>query len=161
MNAWILAVLLRLPVYHEDRASEEKAQQMATIAAAIAENSRNAPLPPRDWARLLITIGFHESAFSLRIMAGNCRPAECDRGKAKGAWQIHRNTLNRDSWAKQDGDIALQARLASDALKRAWGTCRGSGVEPVRATLSAYAGKRCGADWSGLGARLSTFQRLR
>ncbi len=155
-----LALFALLPVYFEDR-GEDPTPHREQLAHAIWAESQGKPLPPRDWARLMLTVGFHESGFSKRIIAGKCKPLECDRGRAKGAWQIHRNTLNRDSWGAQDGDIPLQAKLASDQLARAYWTCARSGVEPVRGTINAFAGRRCGDDWSGTKARLATFQRLR
>lgn len=156
-----LALLSLLVPYKEDVGHADLEQHRAQVAEAVWAASQGAPLPPRDWARLMLTVGFHESGLSMRIAAGNCRKHECDRGRAKGLWQLHANYFNRTEWFRQDGDIGLQAKLASDALKRAWGTCRGSGVEPVRATLSAYAGQGCGKEWKGLSARLATFQRLR
>lgn len=102
------------------------------------------------------------SAQQRRIADGRCKPLECDRGRAKGLWQLHRNTLNRDSWAKQDGDIELQAHLASEQLKRAFWTCRRSGVNWLTGTINAYAGRRCSdASWPGLQARVATYGRLR
>lgn len=58
------------------------------------------------------------------------------------------------------GNVALQAKLTSDALKRGYWTCRRSGVEPIRGTLNGFAGKRCGAEWPGLEQRLATYSRL-
>ena len=156
-----LLLLALLPVYSEDRSDESIAEHRAAVAAAVWENSQGKPLPPRDWTRLMLTVGFHESGFSKRIIAGKCKKHECDRGRAKGAWQIHANTLNRDKWRDQDGDLPLQAKLASEMLVRAYWTCARSGVEPVRGALNAFAGKRCGSDWPGLKARLATYGRLR
>lgn len=73
---------------------------------------------------------------------------------------MHRNAINRDAWARQDGDIELQAHLASEQLKRAYWTCARSGVPWLQGTINAYAGRRCGADWAGLHARVETFRRL-
>jgi hypothetical protein len=129
------------------------------VAAVMAE-SRAAPRPPNEWSALMVAIAENETRLSQRIADGNCKPHECDHGRAKGLWQIHANTLNRDIWAKQDGDIALQAHLASDALKRAYWTCSRSGVPWLQGTLNAFAGRRCGDTWHGLGARIATYQRL-
>ncbi len=145
---------------HED-APESRQPHLEAVASAVWAESARGPRERREWAKLLITIGAHESHFSIRIMRGECKKWECDRGRAKGMFQIHSNTLNRDSWALQDGDIPLQVKLASDALKRAYWTCARSGEDWLVGTINAYAGKRCGARWAGLDARIATFRSLR
>ena len=132
------------------------------LAAAITAESQSAPVSPHEWERLMVAIAENESRLSQRIADGRCKPLECDRGRAKGLWQLHRNTLNRDSWAKQDGDIELQAHLASEQLKRAYWTCKRSGVNWLTGTINAYAGRRCSdTSWPGLQARVATYGRLR
>lgn len=157
---WTRAALGRLPLFHEDRVAEGKAAQLDEIAKAVADASRGKPLPPQRWSALVLTVGFHESSFSMRIIANDCRRHECDRGKARGFGQVHKNTLNHRDWDDAPGNLAIQAKLTSDALARAYWNCQRSGVEPVRATLSSYAGKGCGASWEGLDKRLATFNRL-
>jgi len=131
------------------------------LAAAITTESHSAPVSPHEWERLMVAIAENESRLSQRIADGHCKPLECDRGRAKGLWQIHRNTLNRDSWAKQDGDIELQAHLASEQLKRAYWTCKRSGVNWLTGTINAYAGRRCSDDsWPGLKTRIATYRSL-
>lgn len=155
---FVVAFLALLPVHKEDTASERLEHHQAAIAAAVQVQSTRSPVSPRQWAALLITIGHHESAFSIRISDGNCKPHECDRGRARGMWQLHRNTFNYDQWEKQGGDVALQAELASNQLKRAYWTCPN---DFPRGAINAYAGKRCTADWPGLRVRLATYARLR
>jgi hypothetical protein len=160
--AWVRAALDALPRYHEDREAPDKSAQLDVIAASIAEVSRDAPRPPREWAALLLTVGYHESAFSIRIHRGQCKPHECDRGRARSAWQLHKNLFTEGVWDQLHGieHTALQVRAASDALRRAYMTCRKSGVPWLPGTLNAYAGRRCGAEWPGLDARLATFAML-
>jgi hypothetical protein len=151
----LLATLLLLLGHRADTIQPER------FAAAVWAESQHAPRPPYEWARLMVTIAENESRLSQRIADGKCRPLECDRGKAKGMWQLHRNTLNRDSWGKQDGDVELQAHLASEQLKRAYWTCSRSGQPWLVGTINAYAGRRCGdKSWPGLQARLITYRRL-
>jgi hypothetical protein len=160
--AWVRAAVESLPCYVEDRGDAEKSAQLDQIAAAIAEVSRDAPRAPREWAALLLTIGYHESTFSLRIHRGQCKPHECDNGRARSAWQLHKNTFNADVWDKLHGleNTRIQVQAASDALKRAYFTCSRSGVPWLQATLNGYAGRRCSAEWPGLDQRVSTFNRL-
>lgn len=156
----LLALLLTLATYHEDVGSERLQAHRESIAQSVSRESKKAPRPPREWVALMLTVANHETHFSIRISDGNCRKHECDRGKAKGLYQLHRNSLNWDDWAKQDGNVPLQAKLGSDALRRAYYTCSRSGVPWLIGTLNAYAGKRCSANWPGLQARVATFNRL-
>jgi hypothetical protein len=160
--AWVRAAMESLPCFHEDRGNPDKSAQLDAIAAAVAEVSRDAPRSPREWAALLLTIGYHESTFSLRIHRGECKPHECDRGKARSAWQLHKNLYTAPLWDQLHGieHTAVQVRAASDALKRAYFTCSRSGVPWLQATLNGYAGRRCSAEWPGLDQRVSTFNRL-
>ena len=160
--AWVRAAMDALPCYVEDRDDPDKSAQLDAIAAAVAEVSKDAPRAPREWAALLLTIGYHESTFSLRIQRGQCKPYECDRGRARSAWQLHKNLFTAPVWEQLHGveNTKVQVRAASDALRRAYFTCGRSGVPWVQATLNAYAGRRCSAEWPGLGQRVATFNRL-
>jgi hypothetical protein len=160
--AWVRAAMESLPCFHEDRGDPDKTAQLDAIAAAVAEVSREAPRAPREWAALLLTIGYHESTFSLRIQRGQCRPLECDHGRARSAWQLHKNLFTAPVWEQLHGveNTSIQVRAASEALKRAYFTCQRSGVPWLQATLNGYAGRRCSAEWPGLGQRVATFNRL-
>lgn len=160
--AWVRAAMDSLPCFIEDRGDPAKTAQLDAIAAAVAEVSRDAPRSPREWAALLLTIGYHESTFSLRIQRGECKPFECDHGRARSAWQLHKNLFTAPVWDQLHGieNTAVQVRAASDALRRAYYQCNRSGVHWVRATLNGYAGRRCSAEWPGLEQRVSTFERL-
>lgn len=160
--AWVRSAMDALPCYVEDREDPDKSAQLDAIAAAIAEVSKDAPRAPREWAALLLTIGYHESTFSLRIQRGQCKPHECDRGRARSAWQLHKNLFTAPIWDQLHGveNTAIQVRAASDALKRAYFTCSRSGVPWLQGTLNAYAGRRCSAEWPGLDRRITTYNRL-
>lgn len=160
--AWVRAAVDSLPRFVEDRGDARKDSQLAAIAAAVADVSRDAPRPPREWAALLLTVGYHESSFSLRIHRGECKPHECDRGRARSAWQLHKNLFTEPVWEQLHGieNTAVQVRAASDALRRAYFTCSRSGVPWLQATLNGYAGRRCSSQWPGLDQRTTTFNRL-
>ena len=160
--AWVRAAMESLPCFVEDRGDPDKAAQLDAIALAIADVSRDAPRAPREWAALLLTIGYHESTFSLRIQRGQCKPHECDNGRARSAWQLHKNLFTAPVWDQLHGveNTAIQVRTASEALKRAYFTCSRSGVPWLQATLNGYAGRRCSSEWPGLEQRVSTFNRL-
>ena len=130
------------------------------FAEVVSAESAHSPRSPHEWSRLMTAIAENESRLSQRIADGKCKPYECDRGRAKGLWQLHSNSLNRELWAKQDGDLELQAKLASEQLKRAYWTCARSGVPWLQGTINAYAGRRCSDQWPGLQARIATYNRL-
>jgi hypothetical protein len=161
--AWVRAAMDALPCYVEDRNDPDKSAQLDAIAAAVAEVSKDAPRAPQEWAALLLTIGYHESTFSLRIQRGQCKPYECDHGRARSAWQLHKNLFTAPVWDQLHGveNTAIQVRAASDALRRAFFTCSRSGMPWVQGTLNAYAGRRCSAEWPGLDQRVATFNHLR
>lgn len=142
-----------------ERSDPAQPAHVADVAALVWEASRDAPRPRAEWAALLATVGGKESALSMRIMRNECRPWECDRGKARGIFQIHRNAHNRDDWHRQDGDLGLQVRLAHAQLRRAYFTCSRSGASWLGGTLSAYAGRQCGSEWPGLAPRVFTWLR--
>ena len=142
-----------------ERSEPEQAQHVADVAQVIWDVSAEAPQARAPWAVLLATIAGKESAVSRRILLGHCKPWECDRGRARGLWQLHANGLNRAAWLRSAGDLALQAKLANEQLKRSYWTCARSGVWWVAGTLSAYAGQRCGSEWTGLAPRVATWTR--
>lgn len=160
--SWTAAAVARVHHCAEDKGSEGKTEQLTELAATVTDASFKAPAPwtKREWAAMLLTIGQHESHFSMRIIAGNCKPHECDGGKASGAFQQHENSRNERVWRDLPGNLPLQVSLASDELKRAWLTCKNTNQPRFEATVNAYAGKACNADWPGLRARRDTYERL-
>lgn len=166
LSAAVLAALLTLPTYAEDTGPElagAKLAQLTAVADAVAEASAAQRIATsRDWAALVVAIGFHESGFSLRIHDGHCRPLECDRGRARGPWQLHRYAEAVTWWDQMQGvdNVELQAKVVSARMRRGYYTCRGA-TDWVSATLSGYAGRRCGSVWPGLEQRFATWRRVR
>jgi hypothetical protein len=158
--AWCQAAVASLPRFREDADTDEKRAELDRIARAVATQSIGAPMPPRRWAALILTVWKHESGLSSRIIAGDCRKRECDGGRARGGGQVHRNTLNAVDWDAALGNVDVQVKMTGDALKRAYWTCSHSGEAWDMATLAAYAGKRCGSVWPGMLPRLQTLDRL-
>lgn len=158
--AWCRAAVASLPRFNEDADTEAKRAELERIALAVAAQSKGAPAPPRAWAALILTVWKHESGLSSRIIANDCRKHECDGGRARGGGQVHKNSLNAADWDAAPGNIEIQVKLTSDALKRAYWTCSRAGVAWDMGTLAAYAGKRCSWFSPGMQARLDTFDRL-
>lgn len=159
-DAWTLAAVRSLPTYHEDVGQPGKPAELELIATHVARASRGAPRPPREWASAILTVWRHESNLSSRIIAGNCKAHECDRGRARGGGQVHRNALNAADWDAAPGNIAIQVKLTDEALRRAYWTCARSGAPWLIGSLNAYAGRRCGDNWVGLMERVATFAQL-
>lgn len=158
----------RLPVYFEDRAEKDaKAAQLDAMADAI-EYATETHKPPgvgvKDWNALLALIAWHESTNSLRIHRGDCKPQECDGGKARGPWQQHRNGRTEEDWERLHGldNVGFQAATASQQLRRGFLTCKGSKTPWLTATLNNYAGKACDApEWPGRTDREETWTKIR
>ena len=154
---WVLAAVLSLPTYHEDRAEPHKSAQLAMIASAVADEARD-----KEEAALVLTIGAHESGLSYRIHTGRCRPLECDRGRAIGLFQTHRNGRTEKQWLDLGGLAGTKAAVhaALFDLRRARGLCRGEPNMPL-ATLRAYgSGHGCREPLRDEASRMATFRRL-
>lgn len=173
--AWTRAALGSLPVFHEDReAVAEKAVQLDAIAEAVAVNALPPDgIPRREWAALVLAVGYAESTYSLRIHRGECRleKKECDAkrlksgelvARAKSPFQMHENLFTRDTWSLMTGieNTAVQVTQASAMLRRGFHTCSRAGVPWQVATINGFAGRKCSAQWRGLGERLATQARL-
>lgn len=162
------ASMKRLPVYFEDRAEPElKAVQLADMATAI-EQAATLHKPPgvgvKDWEALLALVAWHESTNSLRIHRGDCKPHECDGGRARGPWQQHRNGRSEKDWNALQGieNVTFQAETASIQLRRGFLACKGTKAPWLTATLNNYAGKACDAPaWPGRVDREETWTKIR
>lgn len=174
-RAWSIAAVQSLPTYFEDReAGPEKAAQLVAIGNAVAEFAiPPAGIPRKEWAALVLAVGYSESTYSLRIHRGECRleKKECDAkrlkngelvARAKSPWQMHENLFTRDTWSLMTGieNTDVQVIQASAMLQRGFHTCSRAGVPWQVAAVNGYAGRRCDAQWRGLGERLATQARL-
>jgi hypothetical protein len=167
----VMIALQKQAVFKEDKKpelAEAKAAQLAGFARAIAlaADKPPAPVSRKDWAAMLIVVAGRETHFSLRLQRGECFAWECDRGRARGPWQPHKNLFNAPVWDKLVGleFVDVQARAASDALGRGFWTCnpQRTGVADWRmATINGYAGHRCGEVWDGLKLRVSDWVIVR
>jgi hypothetical protein len=168
-----LAAIASLPTFHEDVGAallakkQAQAQVIAQAIADVAESAEGWSGRQRELATLLLTVAWHETRFSLRIHEGNCKPYECDHGRARGLWQLHvQPSLPREEWIHVAGldveSTRLAAREAAKALSRSRNMCAGRarGTELIAQTLAAYAGAGCGGRLPDVEARVRTFRRL-
>lgn len=160
---YTLAALLRLPVYKEDVAeTERKRQQFEAVATEVAKLKPPAGVAAREWRAIVVAVGEAESGYSLRIMAGQCKPYECDHGRARSAWQMHENNYTRPVWEQLWGqeNLAIQVQAADGMLKRAYYRCEKEQPDGfwVEQTFLAYAGRNCKQTtiepWKGLALRV-------
>lgn len=147
---WTAAAFARVPVSFPDRAPERadlKAQHSARFIAAIARASESAPLPPRVWSSLLLTIGGAESNFDTDVVEGRCPKHRCDPAKvkgeiihrARGAFQNHRLAFSAELWDVAHGNPEAQVEMADRALRRSLARCKPFAPYPAH-VFRAYAG---------------------
>ncbi len=169
------AAIGRLPIASVDKSVDfaTKAAQLEAIAQAVAAESRTPPtgITPRQWAALLLTIGFHESTFSLAVHRGECAHWQCDAHKLKGGgvqymarspWQLHENDHTRPVWDQLVGveNTAVQVAAASKMAKVSYYRCSRLRLPMVLATVRGFGGGSCTMPMRGEDARLATFGRL-
>jgi hypothetical protein len=163
LEPWVRTGLGKLPVSVADRRperSEVKAGQTDLFVDAIVKASQNAPRPAKQWAALLLTIGSSESNFDSAIVLGDCRPWQCDRGRARGAFQNQRVSFNAELWDRAHGDIEVQVKMADLALRRSLVTCIRLGVPYPAGVFRAYAGRSCSWPLHDEARRVATYLRL-
>jgi len=151
----ITSALLALPTFVEDRSPDlatAKSAQLKAIAEAIERHARD-----RREAAFVTAWGWHETAYSLRIGRGACRVYECDKGKARGPMQNHRNGLSQADWDRMHGleNIDFQIAEATRRARSALAQCRGD----VRGAFAALSGRGCEAKLKDLDKRVETFGR--
>ncbi len=169
--AYTLAALNALPFAVEDREHDLKPAQYVAIAQAVSQLKPPAGMGAKDWRALVLAVGAAETHYLIRVMDGQCRPLECDKGLARSAWQMHRNLFNAPVWDRLQGlsNIPLQVTTADAMLKRAYHQCRASHVDPlvlVQRTVLGFAGRPCdphatAAPWRGLGLRTTYWLKAR
>ncbi len=157
--AFILAALLALPIAREDKpVTPEKTMQLQAVAAAV---SRHARTP--DEAAFVLSWGSAETHYSLRIAEGRCMIAigECDRGKARGPWQVHRvAAMSAEQWDRMHGveNIDEQARVAASRARWALRQCP---VDRIRGAFRVLGGVGCSRPIKGEDDRVKAFEAMR
>jgi hypothetical protein len=173
LEAWALAALQSLTVYHEDVGSPEKPAQLAMIAKATTEAAKEQqgwPLSKQMLIAAEIAVIENETHASLRIHRNECnlKRRECDSGRAISPFQLHASALSVPAIWPQLGFMTfestkLAAKEASRALVRAYLYCASTGRPGDRVAMmfTAYAGRGCQLDrWQGWRARVSTYERV-
>ena len=154
----VLAALALLPVFKEDAKGLEKTAQLTAVAHSVAARARDA-----DEAAFVLAWGDAETHYSLRVHAGLCRRWECDKGKARGPWQPHRNGMASERWARMQGVENTDAQV-QHALKMArWALteCHAQGDARILGAFRLLGAKGCNEPLKGEADRLATYKRVR
>lgn len=144
--AAVFVVMSALPQCWVDREDPRKPEQLQNLAAAIAQAS---PTPRR--AAFLITIGYHESRFCLRVHSGE------HAGVGRGAWQLEGQEKRYPG--PFVGLTPEETGNAAWVASRIIGRSTRCGLEPA-AVLTAYAGRQCNTVWPTLSERVATFEKV-
>jgi hypothetical protein len=155
----ILLALALLPSVPAERDTPEKQAQQSAIASAVLREARG----DNELAAFLLAWGSAESNFALRIQLGHCRPLECDRGRARGPWQAHRNGMLEERWERMLGveNTAIQVEQAARHARWALHECKATGDERVLSAFRVLGGKRCSSPLPGEQDRLARFKKMR
>jgi hypothetical protein len=156
-EASIRNALERFPVAYQDRDDSYKSTQLDTIAHAISEATKVAKWNDNDRvsvAAFLITIGWHESRFLIRVHEGERKRF------SYGLFQIHpasHGVTRADVVGLTRAETTRAAVVAASVLSKSW-TCGGT---PAGWFTAYYGGVPCGKDWKTLKARVNTFYWVR
>jgi hypothetical protein len=124
--------------------------------------------PAEDIEVPLISLGYQESGFLLRVHSGNCYTNECDAirltngaivHRARSPWQVHWNPSIKEEWQYMLGtdqwQTANAAWSAAVIYTKAFRRCR-----TVEGAVSGYAGwKTC--RWPEAAKRVAFMDRVR
>lgn len=168
----ILIVLHQLPVFYEDLEEKNRENRLETIALAIDTSSRWLTCDSGRWAgckrrwalsrrtlvALQVATASRESALSARIHAGRCYPTECDRGRARGLWQVHQSgPITVEWWAGMAGHGYRETFAAAFAAGYLFSLnerrCKG-----IDGAISAYASGSC--YWAGIKKRKKHYHKI-
>jgi hypothetical protein len=108
---------------------------------------------------LLGTTGGIESNFDTDIVAGRCKPHQCDHGKAKGAFQNQNVKPVADLWHGADGDIPAQVAMVDRMMRRSTTRCAAFAPFPAH-VFRAYRGGSCSWPVHREAERVAMYLRL-
>jgi hypothetical protein len=132
---------------------EEKTDPEA-LARAIASASKG----DRILAAAMLATAYVETALSDRLRRNECRPKECDRGRAWGLYQIHKDGYTSEVWGSPDVDV--QSVAAARKMKSAFYTAKNAHAPFPEGMFRAYGGRRVTATVPREALRVSTFNQV-
>jgi hypothetical protein len=160
LYAVTLLVLLGLPPSNlDDETVSERSVRLAWLATAISQEARTTAE-----AEALVTLDYLESNVAGYVQNGHCMDPpwnalqyNCDQGRARSGYQLHRCTCG-DLWALDEGTYPALVAATRCAL-RLWR----AGVHQcgsVAGAFGIYAGAKTGCDWSGGSDREKVYRRI-
>jgi len=174
----VLAVLLSLPPWYEDRkkeTQEAREARLTIISEAIVKAADRATCheDPSEkckpkWtagreslAIMLVNLAWWESRLALHVHQNRCRVliGECDAGRARSIWQLQiSRQVEWERWSKIAGTSKAAteeaAAAAADVLSMAHARCK-----TLTGAISMYAtGRSC--KWKRAPERLRHYERL-
>lgn len=151
----LLSWFLNQPVHSTDTSEPDRLSRLSQVSEAIGVVSAG----NRLLAATLAVMAVEESGLRRDVHHGECPALLCDRGRARGLWQLHRHpVVPRDVWMGWAGDEysnTLSAATQAAAMLRA-GFARCGTQEGA---ISYYAtGGSC--RWTGASDRAEKARRL-
>lgn len=148
--AAVLSVLLAQPSYVADRGESPSAREelLRPVAEAIATVSRD-----ETEAAALIAQGYAETKWSRAVLEYRCSDLgrlACDRGKARGAWQVHQ-------WCTAT-DVVGEAKCTLRVMRYGKQRCADHCLNPWLGAFSACASLP--PDWVGAHERVKVMRRV-
>lgn len=122
------------------------ATEIATCSGDFAGRDDCRPLfkgKPEELAVALYMIAKYESAFAEHIHAGRCRIkiGECDAGRARGMWQVHKTGLVWKVWDRLEGTDKRATATSALAGAKVWARAWNCGTPET--AFAAYATSHC------------------
>lgn len=155
----ILIALALLPRFGEDREAVGKVVQEEAIARGVLRASKG----DKDLAAFLLAWEDAETHGSLRIHRGECYRWECDHGRARSPWQLHRNAMSAQRWKLMNGVENTQAQADQAAGMARWAlrACNAKGDDRIVMAFRRLGALGCNEPLAGEQERLATFKRVR
>lgn len=122
------------------------------LARAIASASKG----DRLLAAAMLTTAYCETSLSDRLRRNECRKDECDRRRAWGLYQIHKDGNTAEVWGSPDVDV--QSVAAARKLRSAFYTAKNAHAPFPQGMFRQYAGRRVDTPIPREALRVSTFQ---
>ena len=151
--------LIALPVAVADRKDSYKPQQLKTIAIAIQAATESARWPDNQratMAALLVTVGYFESRYALRIHDWNPKRYSYSYGIFQVTPQAH-GVQRHELVGLTIAQTTRAATIAAGVLSKS----RQCGDTPHGWFTAYYGGVKCGVPWRTLEARTNTFWYVR
>ena len=134
------------PFHGDSEPPEARLARMQIISGAVqvAAAETKWPGPKDELISALFTLAIYETHLAAHVHAGQCKPHECDHGRAASLWQIqHGPHIPKQVWKEMQGDdyesTLLAAQWAAKFLTRGRNKCKN-----LRGAFSLYGtGQHC------------------